>query len=377
MGAFTIQLNHTASPQTVANFITLAEGTRPWIDSATGAVHTGEPYYNGVTFHRVIKDFMSQTGSRKGDGSDGPGYIFRDELANGLTHSGPYVVSMANSGTNTNGSQFFITDVATPHLDGKHTVFGLISSGQSVVDAINNAPTTSDKPNTPVVIQSIAIRRVGAVAQAFNPYAWNLPQVYGLTGKLACMPGVASDFTCVPPATAATSFTAFNAFRSTDLQTWTKSFKSYAGLDATPASTMTLDNAATPSAYYHLSAVSYPDPNAIGPSRLANRVLEIVNPQAGTIRLTFDAGGTGGTCYWSGNSTTGTIDSVTHDPGPFRGIIIVQTSNLIDLRIAADYDSQTPTLVSGRHTLHGWQVNPVTLQGTWVSYGNGTLTLTR
>src|SRR5690606_30528949 len=103
------------APQTVANFIGLAEGSRAWIDPATGAVMNGEPFYDGITFHRVIEGFMNQAGSRNGLGTDGPGYTFRDETDNGLDHSQPYVLSMANSGPNTNGSQFFVTAGAANH----------------------------------------------------------------------------------------------------------------------------------------------------------------------------------------------------------------------------------------------------------------------
>ncbi len=98
MGAFTCELKYVESPQAVANFVGLAEGSRPWVDPATGAVRTGTPYDNGVKFHRVIAGFMNQSGSRNGLGTDGPGYTFRDEVTNGLTQSAAGVLSMANSG---------------------------------------------------------------------------------------------------------------------------------------------------------------------------------------------------------------------------------------------------------------------------------------
>jgi peptidyl-prolyl cis-trans isomerase B (cyclophilin B) len=119
-GSIRLQLEDEKVPKTVANFEKLAK----------------QGFYNGLKFHRVIADFMIQTGCPQGTGTGGPGYKFEDELHKELKHSGPGVLSMANSGPNTNGSQFFITHVATPWLDGKHSVFGRVLSGQDVVDSI-------------------------------------------------------------------------------------------------------------------------------------------------------------------------------------------------------------------------------------------------
>jgi peptidyl-prolyl cis-trans isomerase B (cyclophilin B) len=119
-GVIVLKLYVSQAPRTVNNFICLAE----------------DGYYDGVPFHRVLKDFMVQTGDPTGTGRGGPGYTFKDEFDPKLKHERPGVLSMANAGPNTNGSQFFITHVATPHLNGKHTVFGKVTSGQDVVDAI-------------------------------------------------------------------------------------------------------------------------------------------------------------------------------------------------------------------------------------------------
>ena len=119
-GTIRIQLHDDKTPKTVANFEKL----------------TADGFYNGLKFHRVIADFMIQGGCPQGTGTGGPGYQFPDEFHADLKHDGPGVLSMANSGPNTNGSQFFITHVATPHLDGKHSVFGKIIEGQDVVDTI-------------------------------------------------------------------------------------------------------------------------------------------------------------------------------------------------------------------------------------------------
>lgn len=119
-GTIRLELFADKAPKTVANFEKLAQ----------------QGFYNGLKFHRVIADFMIQGGCPKGDGTGGPGYTFEDEFHSELKHHGPGVLSMANAGPNTNGSQFFITHVATPWLDGKHTVFGQVLSGQEVVDSV-------------------------------------------------------------------------------------------------------------------------------------------------------------------------------------------------------------------------------------------------
>ncbi|MCB9639045.1 MAG: peptidylprolyl isomerase [Myxococcales bacterium] len=159
MGTFTIELFDQQAPKTVANFVGLATGDKEWKDPKTGETQR-KPFYNGLIFHRVIKDFMIQGGCPLGQGTGGPGYKFADEFHPALKHDGPGVLSMANSGPNTNGSQFFITHTATPWLDGRHSVFGKVVQGMQVVDAIANTPTAAgDKPRTPIVIQSVQIRR--------------------------------------------------------------------------------------------------------------------------------------------------------------------------------------------------------------------------
>ncbi len=152
-GEIICELAYKKAPLTVANFTGLVEGNF----EAAGKKFT-EPYYDGILFHRVIANFMIQGGDPEGTGRGGPGYRFPDEVATGLKHSGPGILSMANSGKNTNGSQFFITHKATPWLDGKHTVFGKVVKGLEVVNAIEQ----NDK------METVKILRVGADAEAFN-----------------------------------------------------------------------------------------------------------------------------------------------------------------------------------------------------------------
>ena len=152
-GDILVKLTYDLTPGTVGNFVGLAEGN---LDN--DAKPMGKPYYDGLVFHRVISDFMIQGGCPLGKGTGGPGYNFDDEFHPTLTHSGPGVLSMANAGLGTNGSQFFITHVATPWLDNKHTVFGNVVEGQDVVDAIQQG----DK------IEKLEIIRVGEEAEKWN-----------------------------------------------------------------------------------------------------------------------------------------------------------------------------------------------------------------
>ncbi len=135
-GEILLQLYHQRVPQTVANFVGLAEATKAWKDPISGKSKKTR-FYDGLSFHRVIADFMIQGGCPHGKGTGGPGYRFRDECHPDRRHDGPGVLSMANAGPNTNGSQFFITHSAQPHLDGKHTVFGRVLEGLDVVNRIS------------------------------------------------------------------------------------------------------------------------------------------------------------------------------------------------------------------------------------------------
>ena len=155
-GEFTVLLEHEKTPLTVANFVGLAEGA-----IENGSKEKGSPYYDGLKFHRVIADFMIQGGDPTGTGSGGPGYKFVDEIHPELKHEAKGILSMANAGPGTNGSQFFVTHAATPWLDGKHTVFGKVTEGLAVIDAIAQGDT----------MDKVEIIRQGTTAQAWDAAA--------------------------------------------------------------------------------------------------------------------------------------------------------------------------------------------------------------
>lgn len=160
LGTITVQLFPQQAPLTVGNFIGLTEGTHVWRNPATGRVEKGVPLYNGTTFHRVIPHFMIQGGDPGGNGMGMPGYQFKDEIAPGLAFDRPGRLAMANAGPDTNGCQFFITTNAYPSLNGHYTIFGQVTAGQNVVDAISGVPRDShDKPLQAIHIQKIVIHR--------------------------------------------------------------------------------------------------------------------------------------------------------------------------------------------------------------------------
>src|SRR5579864_98583 len=159
-GKLTCKLFEKQTPETVANFIGLASGTKDWKNPISGASKHGVPLYDGTIFHRVIPNFMIQGGDPAGNGSGDPGYKFRDEIVPTLTFDRPGRLAMANSGPNTNGSQFFITEVPTPHLNGRHTIFG--QCDEPSVELVKKiarmaADPTNDRPFRPVKINHITI----------------------------------------------------------------------------------------------------------------------------------------------------------------------------------------------------------------------------
>jgi cyclophilin family peptidyl-prolyl cis-trans isomerase len=159
LGNFTAELYDKKTPKTVANFAGLAEGSKEWKHPGTGQ-REKKPYYDGIIFHRVISGFVIQGGDPLGQGFGGPGYQFEDEFHPDLRHDRAGILSMANAGPNTNGSQFFITLGPTPHLDRRHSVFGAVVKGMDVIEKIGKAKTgPNDRPVTPIVMNKVTIER--------------------------------------------------------------------------------------------------------------------------------------------------------------------------------------------------------------------------
>lgn len=226
-GEFTCQLYYRRAPRTVANFIRLAEGTQPWLDFARARI-SREPYYDQTTFHRVIKGFVIQGGSPNGQGTDGPGYQFRDELHPELVHDRPGILSMAKqSPPHTNGSQFFVTLAATPWLDNIHSVFGEAIAGLDVIDKIELTATDGgDHPIEPQIIESLKIVRQGPEATAFAA-AIPEPPLPAVSPTALSIQRNAAELNIIWPAKVNHEY---HALFSSDFTTWSSQRLSAAGI---------------------------------------------------------------------------------------------------------------------------------------------------
>lgn len=174
-GTFYCTLRYDLAPRTVGNFVSLAEGTKFWLDYSKAHI-VRRPFYNGLIFHRVVAGFVIQAGSPNGQGTDDPGYVFNDEFNPALNNDSAGVLAMANSGTNSNGSQFYITLSAQPELDNHYTVFGGVVEGMDIVANIGSVATdTNSKPLVPIVITNVTILRIGGSALNFDANAVNPP----------------------------------------------------------------------------------------------------------------------------------------------------------------------------------------------------------
>lgn len=273
VGEFSCQLEYTKVPRTVANFVGLAEGTKPFIDFLSGHA-TRRPFYNGLTFHRVVKSptpFVIQGGSPKGDGSDGPGYTFPDEFDPTLRHSSAGILSMANSGLDSNGSQFFVTLEATPWLDDVHSVFGEVVEGMNVVTNVQQGD----------VIESVTVVRIGAAAQSFDAGAYDLP-VVGEANPSLSKTSSGFELNYAQPANSETFI-----FHSDELATWSQlAGKEMQGVTPVPAprdvSSVTSGKTLQ---FFNVARVQYPDA-IYTPAAVTGKKLTLTNSSsAGTFTL--------------------------------------------------------------------------------------------
>jgi peptidyl-prolyl cis-trans isomerase A (cyclophilin A) len=375
-------LQYQKTPQAVANFVTLAEGSRPWIDAKTGAI-AQKPFYDGTKIHRTSAlDGFAQGGSRMGDGSDGPGYTIKDEFDDTLTHV-PYVLSMANRGPNSNGSGFFFTgNVTIPVYDKSYVVFGLVTdpASRAVIDAMIAAG-----PNG-TTIHQVTILRTDAAAIAFDEHAQNLPIVSCPGGRLTVNRGVAAIWNFNP---LISTGAVFHAFYSTTMAPDSWEELDFAQLHVgisqgallTPvATTALLDNAAAPRAFYNLYVADHP--GSVAPSYLNNRTVTIPLG-GGTLRYAFDSSGVSGTTTYTpatGDPIVGPFTTV----NPGNGVPLAPSTDAHSLVFTADTpalnlrylwikvgcDSATNSLVTGRHStqyydgIFGWSpfaTGPVTI----------------
>jgi peptidyl-prolyl cis-trans isomerase A (cyclophilin A) len=314
LGTFRVRLDYDKAPRTCANFIGLATGQKAWLDITTGKVVTGKKYYDGLTFHRLDYDFMIQGGDPLGTGGGGPGYGFQDEFHNDLRHNGRYILSMANSGINTNGSQFFITLENASWLDDKHSVFGEVVEDVSfpnsrvIIDNFTNSatfPVTGDKLDDPVVIESIVINRVGTEAQNFDENAYGLPKIVsqGITVNHA---GDLIELNVTQPSASITKYS-----YSTDLNNWQWGDEIYKDTEDQTASKIDVTSVSSGKnkLFYNVAQVDHQDSGPLWVRSWVGKTLTIQDslliPQLnGTWIFTFTSE-TGGTVV--NGTTTGTF----------------------------------------------------------------------
>jgi cyclophilin family peptidyl-prolyl cis-trans isomerase len=361
MGSFTCRLDHVNAPRTVANFIGLATGARTWLDERTGAARTNG-FYEGLTFHRVIPGFMIQGGSPNGQGTDGPGYTFPDEFSALLRHDGPGVLSMANSGEDSNGAQFFVTVAATAWLNDIHSVFGRVEGGMDVVDAISGVATDgNDVPTTPVILQSVTIRRVGAAAAAFNVVTQKLPVVSNV--RLGISGGTGES---VNLAFQRRAYTQTRLYATEDLSAAAWGFFDLGTDGATPAAGgQSVDLAGVGRMFFSLAQVQYP----IAHASLLNRTLVLTFSFGDVVTVFFN--GSGGGAYGYG-ADSGVVASYNWNPGIYHGYL----SPLWFLSSGGGYwrlDLRLTPLSDGGGTFIGYTYNADTWQ--WEKAYTGRYTL--
>jgi len=316
IGEFTCKLEFEKVPRTVANFIGLAEGTLPFVDFQKGNI-VKRKFYDGITFHRVVANFVIQGGSPKGDGSDGPGYAFPDEFDATLRHSKAGVLSMANSGLNSNGSQFFVTLAATPGLDDVHSVFGEVVEGMVIVTNVQQGD----------VIQNVTITRNGTAAIAFDAAAHGVPIVDDAGPALQkTLSGFQLNYT--QPANSE-----FFVFHSGELTNWLQlPGKEMHGPSATiTPRDVTAATVGNDAQYFTVARVRYPDP-VLTTANVASKALSLIDVGGLTLnfQLTAQANGTFVLTPNGQPPINGTVNSYSWTQDAYRGRLAGSISGLSD-----------------------------------------------
>jgi cyclophilin family peptidyl-prolyl cis-trans isomerase len=353
LGNFSCQLAFDKAPRTVANFVGLISGSGGWVDFKNGEAKN-RPFYDGLTFHRVVAGFVIQGGSPKGDGTDGPGYTFQDEFDPTLRHSRVGILSMANSGPNSNGSQFFVTLATASHLDDVHSVFGEVSSGMEVVNAIGSVATdASGRPNVPVTMNHVSIRRVGLAANAFDASAHGIPEVRS-AGPVMIRNG-ANFFLRFPRAI----YREYLLFQSGDLLSWNnEKVALYTTLP--PATDLDVSAGAFGQSrrFYRVPEIAYPGPLFTPPSLIGKQMHLVLSPTE-TLDLVFTSA-TGGTSNYTSStgSTPGTITNYTWTQEAYRGRLFVQTNNLFPISTSNVFASDAGGTYKGT-VLNGGNGTPI------------------
>lgn len=351
MGDICLELFYRYTPCTAANFVSLAEGSRSWIDPRNHFI-SDEPYYNGIVFHRVISNFVIQAGSPKGDGTDGPGYTFKDEFYPEFRHDRPGTLSMANSGFDSNGGQFFIAVKPEPGLDGIHSVFGFVTEGMAVVSNIAAVATGPDnRPLANVTITNVFITRNGTEAQNFDVTGHSLPDVLPLPISVSSDGGLHLSAT-----TDASSYQ--YVYRSTNLTDWTQAASGY-WPDTSDDWVLPIQSESRE--FFRAARVLYtPDTNIT--MDVANHHLVVTVPSQGVILQAWPEADSKGVFNYQNFPDDGIV-SWTWSREPQRGVFFVETDYPEYYTFLLHYD--TPT--QGRCAVYYYS-------GGWMDWGKGTFT---
>ena len=277
LGDFTCSLNYQLAPRTVANFVGLATGSRGWMDFKKGGL-SHKPFYDGITFHRVVAGFVIQAGSPNGQGTDGPGYTFKDEFNANLRHNKVGILSMANSGINSNGSQFFITLAQTSFLDDVHSVFGEVVENLSIMQSVQQGD----------VIDHVTITRIGTAAQAFDVDAQNLP------GVQDALPSLAKNGSAFSLNYTQSDDAEYFTFHSGNLTTWSQitGQELYIAPPSQTAKDVTSQSTGQSQHYFTVTKVQYPEP-LLTPVNMVGKKIVITDPTGFTFTWNLSTATTG------------------------------------------------------------------------------------